>query len=38
MYPEYADEALSAGADAFVTKGEPPAQLLERLAAVAAGM
>jgi DNA-binding NarL/FixJ family response regulator len=38
MYPEYANEALSAGADAFVAKGEPPRQLLERLAAVAAEM
>jgi CheY-like chemotaxis protein len=38
MYPEYANEALSAGADAFLTKGEPPRLLLERLAAVAGNM
>jgi DNA-binding NarL/FixJ family response regulator len=35
MYGEYVDEALAAGADAFVTKGEPPNQLLARLEAVA---
>jgi DNA-binding NarL/FixJ family response regulator len=34
MYPEYEAEARSAGADAFVTKGEPPQQLLARIAAV----
>jgi DNA-binding NarL/FixJ family response regulator len=38
MYPEYADEALSAGADAFVTKGESPRVLLERLAKVTGRM
>lgn len=32
MYPEYEDDARMAGADAFVTKGEPPEQLLARLA------
>jgi DNA-binding NarL/FixJ family response regulator len=34
MYPEYEAEAQSAGADAFVAKGEPPQQLLARIAAV----
>ena len=34
MYPEYEAEARLAGADAFVTKGEPPQQLLARIAAV----
>jgi DNA-binding NarL/FixJ family response regulator len=36
MYPEYEAEARSAGADAFVTKGEPPQQLLARIEAVMA--
>jgi DNA-binding NarL/FixJ family response regulator len=36
MYPEYEAEARLAGADAFVTKGEPPQQLLSRIAAVMA--
>jgi DNA-binding NarL/FixJ family response regulator len=36
MYPEYEAEAQSAGADAFVTKGEPPQQLLARIEAVMA--
>jgi DNA-binding NarL/FixJ family response regulator len=36
MYPEYESEARLAGADAFVTKGEPPQQLLARIAAVMA--
>jgi DNA-binding NarL/FixJ family response regulator len=36
MYPEYEAEAWSAGADAFVTKGEPPEQLLARISAVMA--
>jgi DNA-binding NarL/FixJ family response regulator len=36
MYPEYEAEAHLAGADAFVTKGEPPQQLLSRIAAVMA--
>ena len=36
MYPEYETEARLAGADAFVTKGEPPQQLLSRIAAVMA--
>lgn len=38
MYPEYADKALSAGADAFLTKGESPALLMERLATIAEEM
>src|SRR5262249_23589023 len=33
MYAEYEAAALMAGADAFVTKGEPPEQLLAVLAA-----
>src|SRR5512144_2913472 len=28
MYPEYREEALAAGADAFVVKGDPPDELL----------
>jgi len=36
MYPEYEAEARLAGADAFVAKGEPPQQLLSRIAAVMA--
>jgi DNA-binding NarL/FixJ family response regulator len=28
MYPEYRAEALAAGADAFVVKGDPPDELL----------
>jgi len=35
MYTEYLDEALAAGADAFVSKGEPPERLLATLATVA---
>jgi DNA-binding NarL/FixJ family response regulator len=34
IYGEYSEEALAAGADAFVTKGEPPRQLLVTLASV----
>ena len=34
MYPEYHDEALAVGADAFVGKGEAPDRLLDLLAAV----
>lgn len=34
MYPDYAADALAAGADAFVSKGEPPEKLLEILSAV----
>jgi DNA-binding NarL/FixJ family response regulator len=34
IYSEYSEEALAAGADAFVTKGEPPQQLLITLASV----
>jgi DNA-binding NarL/FixJ family response regulator len=38
MYAQYAEDAISAGADAFLTKGESPALLMEQLAAIAAGM
>jgi len=34
LYGEYADEALAAGADAFVSKGEPAENLLAALARV----
>jgi DNA-binding NarL/FixJ family response regulator len=34
MYPEYQTEALAAGADAFVGKGEAPETLLDLLSAV----
>ena len=34
MYPEYQDEALAAGADAFVGKGDAPRELLDLLSAV----
>ncbi len=34
MYPEYAGEALAAGADAYVGKGEPPDRLLSVLSAI----
>jgi len=37
MYTEYAADALAAGADAFVCKGELPGKLLATLDAVAAG-
>jgi DNA-binding NarL/FixJ family response regulator len=36
IYPEYEADAQTAGADAFVTKGMPPQQLLARIAAVMA--
>jgi CheY-like chemotaxis protein len=32
MYLEYQEVALAAGADAFISKGDPPEQLLEALA------
>jgi YesN/AraC family two-component response regulator len=35
MYAEYMDEAMAAGADAFVSKGAPAEKLLTTLAAVA---
>ena len=35
MYAEYQVGALAAGADAFITKGNPPEQLLAVLAAMA---
>lgn len=34
MYPEYQDEALAAGADAFVGKGDAPAELLDLLSGI----
>jgi DNA-binding NarL/FixJ family response regulator len=34
MYPEYRAEALAAGADAFVVKGDPPDELLRLLSAL----
>lgn len=34
MYPEYRGEALAAGADAFVGKGDAPRELLDLLSAV----
>ena len=34
MYIEHRDEVLAAGADAFVSKGEAPERLLDRVAAV----
>ena len=37
MYPDYAADALEAGADAFFGKGTPPDQLLATLVAVVAG-
>jgi DNA-binding NarL/FixJ family response regulator len=36
MYPDYAADALEAGADAFFSKGTPPDELLVTLAAVTA--
>jgi DNA-binding NarL/FixJ family response regulator len=38
MYQEYRAAALSAGADAFVSKGEPPMALLKTLADIAAAV
>jgi YesN/AraC family two-component response regulator len=35
MYLEYRNEALAAGADAFVAKGDTPGELLRTLAAIA---
>jgi DNA-binding NarL/FixJ family response regulator len=34
IYPEFEADAQTAGADAFVTKGMPPEQLLARIASV----
>jgi DNA-binding NarL/FixJ family response regulator len=31
MYPDYKNEALSAGADAFITKGEPSKTLVDTI-------
>jgi hypothetical protein len=38
MYNDFAQEALVAGADAFVGKGEGPAKLISTLTAVAQGL
>jgi len=38
MYPDYATDVLEAGADAFLTKGTPPEELLSTLAAVTASV
>ncbi len=35
MYTDYRASALAAGADAFISKGEPPEQLLKMLTTVA---
>jgi DNA-binding NarL/FixJ family response regulator len=35
MYGDYETQAIAAGADAFVNKGEPPSRLLQALDAVA---
>lgn len=37
LYGEYEAEALAAGADGFVSKGEPPGRLLEVLSALSGG-
>ena len=37
LYGEYEAEALAAGADVFIGKGEPPGRLLAALEALAAG-
>ena len=34
MYPEYREAAAQAGADAFVSKGEPPEELLAAICAL----
>jgi hypothetical protein len=34
MHGEYQDAALAAGADVFFRKGDPPGELLDRLAAL----
>jgi NarL family two-component system response regulator LiaR len=34
MYAEYCDEALAAGAEAFVAKGDAPGELVRTLAAI----
>ena len=36
LYGDYQAEALAAGADAFVSKGEPPDKLLETISSIAA--
>ena len=37
IYAEYQDEALAVGADAFISKGEPPENLLKTLSTIVAG-
>lgn len=37
MYLEYQEAALAAGADAFISKGDPPETLLDTLAKASAG-
>lgn len=37
MYPEYEGDALQAGADCFVSKGEPPEVLIEAVCAGCSG-
>jgi DNA-binding NarL/FixJ family response regulator len=34
LYPEYRGEALAAGADAFISKGDAPRELLDLLSAI----
>ncbi len=38
MYPDYRADALAAGADAFLGKGEPPERLHQALTAAASGV
>jgi CheY-like chemotaxis protein len=38
MYLEYQEAALAAGADAFISKGDPPERLLEALAKASSSM
>jgi DNA-binding NarL/FixJ family response regulator len=38
MYPEFNTEALAAGADAFISKSDPPKNLRETLKDIIAGM
>jgi DNA-binding NarL/FixJ family response regulator len=38
MYPEYRESALNAGADLFVSKGEPPEELVRVVGEMTGGM
>jgi YesN/AraC family two-component response regulator len=38
MYPEYRESALNAGADFFVSKGEPPEDLMSVMGEMVGGM